>query len=204
MDKSLEIVLNHEYYRFKLAFNRFCTLYSELRPTDGKDKKIDCYNHYVDFVSHLYEFYMGHFDYALLTQEDFYYKACDYNPKKQRKNVLTDCMLNMELAKLCRNRKDRLERGIDDILTRESSYYDNVPTKFGEHFRFIRNMTNHSSIRRVDESADISLTVFFNTYHKYMLIMYYEAMNFGNMDVELYKWHEIEEFVDLIFKTNPN
>lgn len=199
-NELLGIALSHEYHRCKTAFNLFGELVKRKDFNSTKEIRIDCYNSYVDFIAHLYEFYIG-----LITQDDKFKQKGLYTEYPSFKNKETheilDIIFNEEVAKFCRNRKDRLRRGIKDPLTRDGEIYEeNIPPKFGEHFRYMRNRRNHVDFRRTSSEYDISIAEFFKRYHIYTLILFYECTFPWNISGENFNCSEIDDFVNEIFK----
>ncbi|UPQ80804.1 hypothetical protein M0M57_08175 [Flavobacterium azooxidireducens] len=200
MDKLLNITLTHEFYRCSKAFENFCHQAVYLKSNPSKKDRIDCYNSYVDFLSHLYEFYSSFINKELKNNKAETYKIHNlYNVKKQ--NEKHDIILNNELRKLLRNRKNRIVNGFADNLAKTIDFYnEKFPEKFAEHFRYMRNIRNHSDFRRASDNHGISLKDFFKLYHGYILIMYHETKWLWNVDIEKYEWNGIEEFAIEILK----
>jgi hypothetical protein len=200
MDKLLNITLTHEFYRCSKAFENFCNQAVYLKSNPSKSDRIDCYNSYVDFLSHLYEFYSSFIKKELKNNKSKTYEIHDlYNVTEQHEKH--DIILNNELKKLLRNRKNRIVNGFEDNLTMTIDFYNvKFPEKFAKHFRYVRNITNHSDFRRASDNHDISLKDFFKLYHGYILIMYHETKLLWNVDIEKYEWNGIEEFATEILK----
>jgi len=200
MNKLLNITLSHEFYRCSKAFDVFCSQIVSLKSDPTKSDKIDCYNSYVDFLSHLYEFYIGFIKKELKTNKSRTYEIYGLNNKMKEHEIL-DLILNNELNKLLRNRKNRIINGFKDSLGKTIGFYNKeVPINFALHFRFIRNRRNHSDYRRASDNHDISLKDFFNLYHIYVLVMYDETKWLWKVDIEKYEWNGIEEFATEILK----
>ena len=200
MDKLLNITLTHEFYRSSKAFENFCNQVVYLKSNSSKSDRIDCYNSYVDFLSHLYEFYLSFIKNELKSNKLRTYEINELN-NDMKDHEKHDTILNNELKKLLRNRKNRIVNGFEDNLTMTIDFYNiKFPTKFAEHFRCIRNRRNHSDFRRASDNHDISLKDFFKKYHAYVLIMYHETKWLWNVDVEKYEWNGIEEFATEILK----
>lgn len=193
-NKNLNITLTHEFYRCSKAFDVFCNQIICLKTEPKKSDKIDCYNSYVDFISHLYEFYIGHIKKELKNDKSRTYKIYGLSNEMKEHEIL-DTILNNELKKLLRNRKKRIINGFKDSLGKTIDFYNTqVPINFAEHFRFIRNRRNHTDYRRASDNHDISLKDFFKLYHIYVLIMFHETKWLWEVDIENYEWKEIEEF----------
>ena len=200
MDKLQNITLTHEFYRCTKAFENFCTQAVYLKSNPTKSDRIDCYNSYVDFLSHLYEFYSYFIKNELKNNKSRTYEIHGLNNQMQD-HEKHDTILNNELKKLLRNRKNRILNGCEDNVLKTVDFYDETfPDKFAKHFRYIRNRRNHSDFKRASNNHDISLKEFFNLYHKYILIMYYETKWLWGVDIEKYEWKAIEEFATEILK----
>ncbi len=200
MDKLQNITLVHEFYRCSKAFKKFCNLTVYLKSNPTKTDLIDCYNSYVDFLSHLYEFYLYFIKYELKSNKAKNYEILDLNDK-MRDHEKFDKFLNYELKKLLRNRKNRMLNGLEDTLAMRMEFYnEKFPEKFAEHFRYIRNRRNHTDYKRASDDHEISLKVFFKLYHGYILILYTEARFLWEVDVEKYEWNSIQEFAIEILK----
>ncbi|MEG0916009.1 MAG: hypothetical protein RSF68_03245 [Myroides sp.] len=200
MDKLLNITLTHEFYRSSKSFENFCNQAVYLKSNPSKSERIDCYNSYVDFLSHLYEFYLSFIKNEMKSNKLKTYEIHELN-NDMKEYEKHDIILNNELKKLVRNRKDRIVNGFKDNLTMTIDFYNlKFPEKFAEHFRYIRNRRNHTDFRRASDNHDISLKDFFKLYHSYILIMYHETKWLWNVDIEKYEWNGIEEFATEILK----
>lgn len=200
MDKLQNITLTHEFYRCSKAFKVFCNQTIYLKSNSTKSDRIDCYNSYVDFLSHLYEFYSYFIKHELKHKKIINYEILGLNDKMKDFEKF-DTFLNYELKKLIRNRKNRLLNGLEDNLAMRIEFYnEQFPEKFAEHFRYIRNRRNHADYKRASNEHDISLKYFFKLYHGYILILYTESRWLWEVDIEKYEWNGIEEFVIEILK----
>ncbi|CAM4332958.1 hypothetical protein [Flavobacterium terrigena] len=200
MDKLLNITLAHEFYRCSKALENFCNQAVYLKSNPTKKDRIDCYNSYVDFLSHLYEFYLNFIENELKHNKSKTYEIHDLN-NKMKDHEKHDIILNNELKQLLRNRKNRIIKGFEDNLGETIDFYDRrFPEEFAKHFRYIRNRRNHSDFKRASDNHDISLKEFFKLYHKYLLIMYYETKWIWDVDIEKYEWNGIQEFATEILK----
>lgn len=203
-EELLNTVLTHEFSRCTSSFNLFAYLMATLPKNDTKEKRVECYNAYVDFISHLYEFYVGLIKRDLKFNQTGPYK--DYPPfiglKKSDEHKKFDIIFNEEVEKLIRNRKQRIKRGIKDNLAgNRAEYYDlTVPPTFGEHFRFIRNRTNHTDFKRASGQFDISLKDFFLNYHRFIVILYDECRWLWQVDENTFDWRDIDNFASEILK----
>jgi hypothetical protein len=193
-------VCAHEFFRCREAFDSFRYLMVTLPENDTKRWRLNCYNTYVDFLSHLYEFYLGFIERgSQLKQQGLYNKYPPFKDKKEYEKI--DIIFNEEVAKLFRNGKDRLINGYKDTLGyREDFYSCEIPKKFGEHFRHMRNRRNHTNFKRASNDFDISLKDFFETYHKFIVILYEESRWLWQVDENEFEWEAIDDFASEIFK----
>lgn len=202
-EELLRTTLAHEFYRCTKAFNTFAYLMAVLPQNNTKEARLECYGCYVDFLAHLYEFYKGNIVRSSIYKQTGPYKDYPlFNGLKTKGNEskILDIIFNDELQKLCRNRKARFLRGHEDPFTRDAKYYDQaIPKEFGSHFRLIRNLRNHTDYRRASNES-ISLKDFFNSYHKFILILYVECLWTWQIDVNTYDWKEIDDFASKILE----
>jgi len=200
MNPLLNTTLVHEHYRCIIAFELFNFSKITLKPESLKRERINCYNQYVDFLSHLYEFYIGLIDNKLKPEKNKKHEL--YNPNLElEKYEIIDNIFNFEMEKLMRNRKNRILNGLGDDLGHPIEFYDcKVPKEFGQHFRIIRNRRNHTDYRRASNDFDISLMDFYKLYHKFIYILYHESNWLWTVDVEKYEWKAIDDFALEIIK----
>jgi len=192
--------LAHEFYRCIDSFISFKYHLSLIETEKSKRTKILCYNSYVDFLSHLYEFYINLIKRDKKYNETGLYKNYPSFKCKKKKHEKTDIVLREEVEKLMRNRKNRIVKGYKDNLGLNISFYDKpVPTDFGMHFRFMRNRRNHVDYKRINAN-DISLTVFYKRYHKFVEVLFEETIGLWIVDENKVNWKEIDEFAQEILK----
>src|SRR5436305_1797387 len=109
-DALFKTVSAHEFFRCKESFNSFRLQLLLLPNDDTKRQRLNCYNTYVDFLSHLYEFYLGFIKRdAKFKQTGIYTVYPGFKNLKQHEIV--DIIFNEEVEKLFRNRKNRLLHG---------------------------------------------------------------------------------------------
>ena len=203
-EELLKTVLSHEFSRCTNSFNLFANLMATLPKQDTKKRRVDCYNAYVDFVSHLYEFYKGLIVRDAKFKQTGVYK--DYPSfkglTKNDEHKKFDIIFNEEVEKLIRHRKQSIKRGNSDNLAgNRIDYYDfKVPQVFGEHFRFIRNRTSHTDYKRASGQHDISLKDFFLNYHKFILILYDACRGGWQVDENTFDLKDIDNFASEILK----
>ncbi len=184
--------LAHEFYRCTDSFISF-NYYLDRKDLKSKRNRILCYNSYVDFLAHLYEFYIKIIEKSSIFQETGIYE--NYPSFEDIGNLKkTDIILAEEVAKLMRNRKNRIVHGYKDNLGLDISFYDQkVPKEFGEHFRFTRNRRNHVDRKHVIDS-EISLTDFYRKYHDFVVILFKEAFWVWDISDDNFDLKEIESF----------
>lgn len=204
-EELLKIVLAHEFSRCVGSFNLFADLMSTLPKHETKKRRLECYNAYVDFLSHLYEFYRGLITRDAKFNQLGFYK--DYAPfkglvKRSDDHTKFDIIFTEEVEKILRNRKQRILRGIEDnIAGNRAEFYEcKVPTEFGKHFRFVRNRTSHTDFKRASSKYDLSLTDFFLNYHKYVLILFDECRWLWQVDENQFDWKDIDTFASEIMR----
>lgn len=194
MEKKLNITLAHEFYRCSKAYKNFNLLVITLTKESHIESRLNCYNYYVDFLSHFYEFYVGIIELNIEPRNKKFHEIYNSDSQKQKHEIL-DFVINCEVEKLFRNRKNRIVKGYDDDLGLDIKFYEiNVPTDFGKHFRFIRNRRNHINSDRADSEGNISLSTFYKLYHRFLLIMYRETEWLWTVDIEKFDWKEIDGF----------
>jgi hypothetical protein len=154
------------------------------------DRKISIagYNAYSDFVAHLYEFYLG----------------CIKRDGRFPRNVsgkAVDAILNAEVKKLLKIRRDRIIRG--DAPSYEnhiSSYEVEVPEEFGSLFRSVRNIRSHAIAKR----SEFDLADFYLKYHRFIYLLFEEPQWLWNIEqVPEHDWLAIEKFAKAISVKNP-
>ena len=191
-DKALTTTLAHEFKRCKTAFLIFEMLFLQLLTSKGNQHiKIECYNAYVDFAAHLYEFYV----------------SCIKNDKRYSQNLTskqTDEVIKIEVARLLKIRRERILHGDAPISENHISVYEiTVPENFGENFRKVRNLRSHVNQQRVS----FSLSKFYKDYHFFLSLIYEELIWLWDTDLpEAPKqdWGEIESFADAVLQTFRN
>lgn len=185
MDKVLLTnALAHEFQRCRDAFGLYVVIHS-LVLNGNRDKKIaiGCYNAYVDFVSHLYEFYLG----------------CIKRDGRFPKNIAgqeVDKIVNSEVRKLLKIRRDRITRGDAPSYENHISHYEvEVPEEFGTRFRAVRNIRSHACEKR----SEFDLADFYTKYHKFVYLLFEEPQWLWNAELfPEHNWHAIEKFAEAI------
>lgn len=198
--KLMNVTLTHEFLRCTDALNLFAYLIATLPQNDTKRYRLSCFNAYVDFLSHLYEFYLPLIIRGIkFKQQGPYINYPAFEGKE--KHEIVDIILTEEVQKLFRNRKDRIIKGYKDSLGHNVEFYEcEIPQVFGKHFRFIRNRRNHADPKRASNDFDISLKDFFINYHKFVLIMHEECRWTAQVDESKFDWKAIDDFASEILK----
>ena len=193
----LKKALAHEFYRCTTYFHTFGFLITLLPKNDTKEWRIECYNSYVDFLSHLYEFYCASIKKG---SRNWRKTLSHYYPdiEQLESHEALDYIINEEMSKLFRNRKNRILNGYKDSLGHHVDFYDcEIPKEFGSDFRKVRNFTNHVNPERISNEY-IALSDFFEKYHKFILILYYENVWLNNVELDQSDWQDVDEFAGLI------
>lgn len=182
-DSALTTTAVHEMALCQQAFDRF-VYFSGLNilGEDAKSVKVQSYNAYSEFLHHLYEFYVACF-------------------KRDRRSTAKipygdlDALLNLEVEKLLRNRRQAIEQGYAPSWENHISVYQvEVPQNFGTDFRKLRNRAAHADPSRA-VPGELSLGAFFTECHRFIVLLYQSGLAFWTVkDVEKYNWRAIEEF----------
>jgi hypothetical protein len=189
MDSLLTNALAHEFERCRNAFALFSGLHSLiLRGNTERETSIACYNAYTDFVAHLYEFYLGCI------------KRGGRSGRKTSGQAI-DAILNAEVKKLLKIRKDRIIHGYAPAYENDISCYEvEVPEEFGLLFRFVRNIRSHAMAER----SEFDLAAFYIKYHRFIYLLFVEPQWLWNVElVPEHDWLAIEEFAKAISVKRP-
>jgi hypothetical protein len=145
------------------------------------DKKlaISCYNAYVDFIAHLYEFCLG----------------CIRRDERFPNNVSgqgVDSIVNAEVEKLLKIRRDSIVRGDAPPYENHISYYEvQVPKEFGAEFRAVRNIRSHVGEAR----SHFDLASFYIKYHRFAYLLFESSHWLWRMEkFPDHDWQAIERF----------
>ncbi len=163
IDSKLVRVISHEYLRCQLSFNQFKTL-SELHIIEEKKRSIELniltYNAYLVFIHHLYEFLI----------------ACFKRDMKSLKKIdfkVSDRWLNGQVDRILSNHLQLIDSGkAPKYFNQREFYTGNCPEEFGKQFRRIRNLAAHADHKRTDDTRLISLSKFYDKYHKYIYLIF--------------------------------
>lgn len=182
-DKKLVNVLFHEFVMCEKAFDKFVLFAgSNILGNTDSNVKLNSYNAYSEFLSKLYEFYVG----------------CFKRENRDTKNIdheTLDSLFTSEAEKLMRNRRNMIEKGYAPEWENHISYYqETVPSDFGKDFRDVRNNTSHTDYRRAGGNR-IGLMGFYRKHHKYVHLLYYSALfAWSGNTHQNHKLEHIEEF----------
>ena len=160
--------LTHEYFKCDDAFNLFMR-YAEITITSGETPELSyrMYNAYSSFLHHLYEFLLGCFARDM-------HNTNITNKKGDERIRIIECMITSSVQRVFSNIRDAIKRGEAPSWVNHISYYDiTVPENFAADFRQYRNkVSGHVSHERASE---LSLSEFYQKYHKILVELYYEA-----------------------------
>jgi len=183
-DVLLSNALAHEFHRCREAFEYYAYLHS-LVLGGNQEKKISiaCYNAYSDFVSHLYEFYLG----CIKSDGRF---------SKRISGAEVDSILNKEVQRILKIRRERILRGnAEPHENHISSYEVEVPEEFGSQFRSVRNIRSHA----MSDRSTYNLADFYLKYHRFIYLLFVEPQWLWNIEkFPEHDWHAIEEFSKVI------
>jgi len=185
-------VLAHELERAKDAFDSFFNCAgTRLLVKDNTELAVKSYEHYTDFIAHLYEFYAG----CIFLEPTLPEKL---SPKE------TDRILTEEARKFLRLKLAAIDGGIAPEWENDRSHYEvEVSDDFGKHWRFMRNRRNHVSARR-HTGEDITVSEFYAKYHQFVFILFsMRQWNWGIKDYNEFDWGDIAEF-NAIVRESPN
>jgi len=149
------------------------------------------FDSYARFLHHLYEFYLGNIKRSRRSLERISYEECDQ-------------LIQAEVEKLMRHRRDRIKSGRAPSHENHISYYEKpVPANFARDLRQTRNRVAHADSKRAGSPVAISLPDFYEKYHQYVMLLYEEPQWLWKIaDPDTYNWGEIERF-DLAVQSGP-
>jgi hypothetical protein len=181
--------LAHEFQRCRDAFALYTALlFLVLGGNTDRKIAIASYNAYSDFVSHLYEFYLGCIKRDGRFSRDVSGKA-------------VDAILNAEVKKLLKIRRERIIRGDAPRYENHVSCYEvEVPDEFGSMFRSVRNIRSHA----IAERSDFDLAAFYLRYHQFVFLLFEEPQWLWNVEkFPEHDWFAIEKFSKAIVAKRP-
>ncbi|MDN4078224.1 hypothetical protein QYF52_09780 [Paenibacillus polymyxa] len=172
-DQNIVKVIVHEYFRCTVAFESFVQYIpknnTEFLNPDSKTNLLR-YNAYSLFIQHLYEYFVG-------CVKRGYHNTRNIPGEK------IDVLLNGEVEKNLRGWRIVIDSGTAPSWAKDRSYFeDQCPPEFGKNFRHIRNSLSHADFRRIEGGDRITLTDFFNKYHKYVMLLYRNGKEFWTID----------------------
>lgn len=189
-DKNLVNVLFHEFVMCEAAFEKFA-FFAGANIMGNRDSniKLNSYNAYSEFLSKLYEFYVGCFKREFLNTGRIEHQKLD-------------ALFTAEAEKLMRNRRVAIEKGYAPDWENDISYYqESVPTDFGQDFRSVRNNTSHADYRRADGDRP-RLMDFYRKYHKFVYLLFASA-SFA-WSGKTHTKHELAHVEDFDFSSGRN
>ena len=190
VDGKLVSVLFHEFVTCEKAFEEFALFASNnIMGNTDSILKLNSYNAYSEFVSSLYEFYVGCFKRGYRDTKNIGYERLD-------------SLFILELEKLMRNRSNAIEKGhAADWENHISYFHEAVPENFGKEFRDVRNNISHTDYRRAGGDR-IGLMAFYKRYHKFVHLLYDSAL--FAWSGKLHKHHKIQHVEEFDFSVGDN
>ncbi len=194
IDRALTTAISHEMLLCEESFDRFVAIGSlNILGRTDKATKLALYASYTRFLQHLYEFYL----------------ACYQRDRQSLVAIAStqiDVLLNGEVRKLLKNRRDAIDGGYAPAWENSRSVYEvEVPEHFAAQWRRVRNRTVHVSTKRSSPLSDIRLVDFYNHFHHFVYLLYSSAMShWAVRDVDAVNWAAIEEFNLVVSAENPS
>lgn len=186
-DIELCHVLSHEYYRCDDAFKQFC-FYAQKMVLQGQSREISyrAYNAYADFIHHLYEFYLG-------CHARDNKNTNITNKKGAERTLIIEGYIMFHAQRILNGYRDAIKEGRAPEWVNDISYYDvTVPTSFANDFREYRNkVCGHVAYER---SSQLSLSQFYKKYHKFLYLLYSDAMRWWGSKGEAFP--DLKEITD--------
>jgi hypothetical protein len=160
-DGALCVALKHEFLRCDDAFNDFAAS-ARIMITQGENPRIAyrTYNAYARFIHHLYEFMMG----AI---------ARDRGDTAQLSADWAERYIASHTQRILTNRREAIKNGTAPSWENHISCYpEKIPPTFPADFRRCRNIvTGHVKFER----SSLNLSDFYDRYHQYLYMLYFEA-----------------------------
>ena len=190
IDTALCVALKHEFLRCDDAFNDFAAS-ATIMITQGENRRIayKTYNAYARFIQYLYEFMLG----AI---------ARERQDTEQLRAEMAEACIASHTQRILTNRREAVLKGTAPAWENDISYYpEKIPPEFAKAFRQCRNtVSTHVSHKR----SALNLSKFYDKYHKYLGLLYYEAKGWwGRVGAEFPDLSEITAFSVLIKDTPP-
>lgn len=192
--------LKHEFLRCEDAFKDFETygtimIMKAQAQAEGKlsssqaEKRLiayKTYNAYSRFIHHLYEFILG----AV---------ARERGDTAKLEAAVADRHIAGHAQRILTGRRQAIQNGTAPVWENHISYYpEKVPEDFARKFRHVRNK---SSGHVTHERSNISLSEFYEDYHKFVHMLYWNGRSHWRLrDKEFPDLREITRFSVLIKK----
>jgi hypothetical protein len=182
------VALQHEMFRCHDAFKE-TEQYAMIMIRRPGDRWISykTYNAYSDFVHQLYEFMVGTCARDLVNTEIT-------NKNGHVKIKIIEGYITHHIERILTTRREAIRNGTAPSWENDLDYYpEKAPEHFARDFRRCRNkVSGHVACERARE---LSLSDFYNKYHKYLYLFYRDALAFwGIRDREFPDLKEITEF----------
>jgi len=188
MKKEIQVTLAHEFWRCSREFNAFIHSATKLILGASKEERLEAFTAYGNFVHLFYSFYEGIIKYQNLDL------IADLKPREVGPKI--SALIVEEVKKMITNQQT-VYASHPNLDNRELQHLvaSEVPDKFGDDFRRMRNRFAHSSPTRVSEK-ELTLLEFYHRYHKYLLLMYRNVeFSWRVKSIEGYDWAEIDNFL---------
>jgi hypothetical protein len=204
LDTAHCAALKHEFLRCEDAFKDFETYgtlmvmkaqaegegRTQALPEESRLIAYKTYNAYARFIHHLYEFMLG------AVQRD-------RGSTAELKGEIASRYIQGHAQWVLSGRRQAILNGTAPGWENHISYYpEKAPPEFATKFRQLRNKI---SAHVTHERASIDLTDFYENYHKYVHMLYWNCLgHWGLRDKEFPDLREITRFSVLIKKRGPS
>jgi hypothetical protein len=197
--------LKHEFLRCEDAFKDFETYGTMMimraqaeaegdTPATAEETRFTAYktyNSYSRFIHHLYEFMLG-------------VVAREKGDTKRLKEAVRDRYIERHAQRILSGRRQAILNGTAPAWENHiSAFPEKVPAEFAEQFRIMRNkVSGHVT----HERPTISLSDFYDKFHKYVYMLYQSCRGHWSLlrDKEFPDLNEITKFSVLIKKGGSN
>jgi hypothetical protein len=189
-DTALCVALKHEFLRCDDAFSDFAAS-ATIMITQGENRRIayKTYNAYARFIQYLYEFMLG----AI---------ARERHDTEQLRAEMAEKYIASHTQRILTNRREAILKGTAPAWENHISYYpEKIAKNFAKDFRQFRNtVSSHVS----HERSALSLSDFYDKYHKYLGLLYHDIKSWwGRLEDEFPDLNEITAFSVLIKNMPP-
>jgi hypothetical protein len=200
LDSAHCTALKHEFLRCEDAFKDFETYgtlmimkaqaeaagRAEASPEENRLIAYKTYNAYARFIHHLYEFTLGAFQ-------------RDRGDTMKLQGAIATRYIQGYAQHVLTGRRQAILNGTAPAWENDISYYPaKAPPEFATKFRQLRNKI---SAHVTHERSSIDLTDFYEKYHKYVHMLYWNCLgHWGLRDKEFPDLNEITRFSVLIKK----